>query len=272
MMPAVPGSDKEADLNKNRAATGPKQVPLPHDFKDISAALTENEAYLRQEFTNYADIVFRDFYTGDIRCLAVWIDGLINERVSQDIFHALMLDLPREQIQNASPSSRADFMNQHLLPFHSTARVIDLVELKRWIMMSKMVLLIDGCPVGLMLDAEAAPMRSIAEPSMEASVAGPRDCFVEPLRINTALIRSRLGDSRLKSENYILGRRSNTLVNLMYIEDIARPEIVEEARQRIERIDIDGMLDSNYLKELIQDEPFSLFPLMKNTERPDKVA
>lgn len=259
-------------INRARATSGPKQVPLPHDYREIKPSLKENEAHLRQEFGNTTDIVFRGFFVGETRCLAVWVDGLINNRVSHDIFRSLMLDVPREELRKVPVPELADYLNQHFLPFYATTRVEDMVELKRWILMGKMVLLVDGCPVGLMLDAETPPMRGMTEPVLESVVVGPRDSFLEPLRINTALIRSRLGDVRLKSENFILGRRSNTLVTLMYVEDLANPLIVEEARQRISRVDIDGILDSSVLKELIQDKKYSLFPLMKISERPDKVV
>ena len=147
-----------------------------------------------------------------------------------------------------------------------------MVELRRWILMHKLVLLMDGSPTGLVLDAEATPLRGISEPTLEAVVSGPRDAFVESLRINTALIRARLGDARLKSENFILGRRSNTLVTVMYVEDVARPEIIEEVRKRMGRIDTDAILDVYDIKEFIHDRRLTLFPLMKETERPDKVA
>lgn len=264
--------NRRKSKKKKGADSGPKQVPLPHDFKEISSLLEENEAYLRQEFSNTTDIVFREFFAGKTRCLAVWVDGLINNRVSHDIFHSLMLDAPREEIDRAPAGELTDYLNKRFLPFYSTARVVDLVELKRWVLMAKMIMLVDGCPVGLMIDAENTPMRSVAEPVIESSVAGPHDSFVESIRMNTALIRSRLGDGGLKSENFILGRRTNTLVTLMYVEDLANPKIVEEARRRVRRVDLDGMLDSSYLKEQIQDMPYTLFPLIKNTERPDKVV
>lgn len=257
---------------ENRTSSGPKQVPLPHDFEEISSSLKENEESLRHEFANTTDIVFRQFYVAGIGCLAVWVDGLINNRVSHDIFRSLMLDVPRDEVRKVEPRELVDWLNQHCLPFYSTSRVIDMVELKRWVLMGKMVMLIDGCPVGLMLDAELPPLRGMTEPVLESVVAGPRDSFLEPLRINTALIRSRLGDVRLKSENFILGRRSNTLVTLMYVEDLARPSVIDEVRERIKRVDIDGILDSSVLKEIIQDRPYTLFPLIKTSERPDKVA
>lgn len=257
---------------KKIASSGPKQVPKPHVYRELSGSLADNEAYLRQEFANVSDIIFKKFYAGEIELLAVWFDGMINNRVSHDIFRALMLDMPKGQLLDVPYKKRAEFLNQRFLPFYDTLQVTDLVEIKRWILMSKLVLLVEGCPVGLMVDAQNAPQRPISEPVIEPSVVGPHDSFVENLRVNTAVIRSRLGDAKLKSENYIIGRRTNTLVTLMYIADIANPKIVEEARQRLGRIDIDGVLDSSYIKELIQDRAYTLFPIMKSTERPDKVV
>ncbi|MGE5543522.1 MAG: spore germination protein [Bacillota bacterium] len=257
---------------KERYNTGPEQVPYPHEFLEISPDLAENEKFLRQEFDKTTDIVFREFYMGEIRCLAVWVDGLINNRVSHDLFRALMLDVEPSPFKKLPASERLDYVNKHLLPFYATIRVIDMIELRRWILMHKLVLLMDGSPNGLVLDAEATPVRGISEPTLESVVSGPRDAFVESLRVNTALIRARLGDARLKSENYILGRRSNTLVTIMYVEDLARPEVIEEVRSRMKRIDTDAIWDVYQIKEFIHDRRVTLFPLIKETERPDKVA
>ena len=257
---------------KERYNTGPEQVPYPHEFLEISPDLAENEKFLRQEFDKTTDIVFREFYMGGIRCLAVWVDGLINKRVSHDLFRALMLDVEPERLKKLPTGERLDYINKHHLPFYATLRVIDLIELRRWILMHKLILLMDGSSTGLVLDAEDTPVRGISEPTLEAVVSGPRDAFVESLRLNTALIRARLGDARLKSENFILGRRSNTLVTLMYVEDLARPEIIEEVRSRMGRIDTDAVWDTYQIKEFIHDRRYTLFPLIKETERPDKAA
>ena len=115
--------------------------------------------------------------------------------------------------------------------------------------MHKLVLLMDGSPTGLVLDAEATPLRGISEPTLEAVVSGPRDAFVESLRINTALIRARLGDARLKSENFILGRRSNTLVTVMYGR--RSPAEVSKRFAKMGRIDTDAILDGYDIKEFI---------------------
>jgi len=257
---------------KERYNSGPEQVPYPHEFLEISPDLAENEKFLRQEFEKTTDIVFREFYMGEIRCLAVWVDGLINNRVSHDLFRALMLDVEPDRFKKVPAAERLDWINKHHLPFYATLRVIDMIEMRRWIVMHKLVLLMDGSTSGLVLDAEATPMRGISEPTLESVVSGPRDAFVESLRLNTALIRARLGDVKLKSENFILGRRSNTLVTVMYVEDLARPEVVEEVRSRIGRIDTDAVWDVYQIKEFVHDRQLTFFPLMKETERPDKVA
>ncbi|MEG3070861.1 MAG: spore germination protein [Candidatus Syntrophopropionicum ammoniitolerans] len=246
-----------------------KEVPPPHDFKGISSNLADNEADLRQEFANISDIVFKQFYAGEVKILAVWFDGLINNRVSQDVFRALMLDIPEKQLLEVPKEERTDLINQHILPFYETQQVKDLAEIKRWILRSKMILLVDGCSSSLMIDAESRPQRSISEPVVEPTVLSPHDGFIENIGVNTALIRSRLGDAMLQSEDYIIGRRTNTQVTLMYVADIANPKIIEEVRKRLTRIDIDGILDSSYIKELIQDRTLTIFPLMKSTERPD---
>lgn len=247
-------------------------MPYPHEFLEISPDLAENEKFLRQEFEKTTDIVFREFFMGDIRCLAVWVDGLINSRVSHDLFRALMLDLEPDRFNKVPAAERLEWVNKHHLPFYATLRVIDMIELRRWIVMHKLVLLMDGSPSGLVLDAEDTPMRGITEPTLESVVSGPRDAFVESLRMNTALVRARLGDVRLKSENFILGRRSNTLVTIMYVEDLARPDVIEEVRSRMDRIDTDAIWDVYQIKEFIHDRRTTLFPLIKETERPDKVA
>lgn len=93
----------------------------------------------------------------------------------------------------------------------------------------------------------------------------------ENLRTNTSLIRRRLKTPQLKMEAMKVGRLSNTNVVITYLEGIAEQSLIEEVRERIDRNDIDAILESGYIEELIQDNPFSVFPQANNTERPDKV-
>ena len=112
----------------------------------------------------------------------------------------------------------------------------------------------------------------MSAPETEAVVRGPRDGFVETIRFNTVLIRRRIRDTKLKVEMTTVGTRSRTDIAIMYMEDIVQESLVEEVRTRLKKYTIDGVFDSGYIEQLIEDSWKSPFPQTQATERPDKVA
>lgn len=114
--------------------------------------------------------------------------------------------------------------------------------------------------------------RAIAEPSTETVIRGPKEAYIENLQVNLALLRRKIKSSELKFEKLIVGRYTKTDVVVAYINGLADPKIVNELKNRIQKIDIDGVLETNYLEELIEDNPYSIFPTIKHTERPDTTA
>lgn len=122
------------------------------------------------------------------------------------------------------------------------------------------------------VDIADPPRRTPSESNTELSIKGPRDAFTEELTTNVALIRKRLATNSLCHEQFTVGRRSQTKVSLLYIRDIINPEIVEEARTRINKVDIDALHGSPQLEEIIADSTYSLFPLLDYIGRPDFVV
>ncbi len=86
------------------------------------------------------------------------------------------------------------------------------------------------------------------------------------------MIRRKIPSSKLRLEQTRIGTLTETNVAIMYINGIANPDIVEEVRRRLKKITIDSILESGYIEEFIQDEPWSIFPTVYNSERPDIVA
>lgn len=121
-------------------------------------------------------------------------------------------------------------------------------------------------------DASNIPERSPEEANTELSIKGPRDGFVEDLNKNVALVRKRLRTNSLHYEQFIVGKRSETRVALLYIHDFVRPEIINEARRRIQNIDMDILFSSAQLEEILSDSAYSFFPLLTYTGRPDFVV
>ncbi|NLM10350.1 MAG: spore germination protein, partial [Clostridiaceae bacterium] len=101
---------------------------------------------------------------------------------------------------------------------------------------------------------------------------GPREGFTEHIISNISLIRRRIKNPNLKFKFLQLGKQTNTTVCITYIEGVALESVLVELEQRLNRIDIDGILDSGYIQELIEDSPLSTFPTIGYTERPDVVV
>ncbi|PLT32901.1 spore germination protein [Bacillus sp. V5-8f] len=114
--------------------------------------------------------------------------------------------------------------------------------------------------------------RSIAESQTESVIIGPHDSFVESAGNNLSLIRRRIKSSSLKTLKFRVGNVCNTDVYIVYIEGIANPEFVSLTKKRILAIGRDGIIDSAMLVQMIDDQPYSVFPQFLTTERPDSTA
>lgn len=134
------------------------------------------------------------------------------------------------------------------------------------------VLLQNGSNEAIILGIRSFQSRDITESQSEAVVRGPREAFTEVIRTNTSLVRRIIRSPRLKVEGMKLGTLTKTDIAVLYIEGITNQQIVDEVKERLSRIHIDGILESSYIEEFIEDQPFSLFPQVENTEKPDKVA
>jgi spore germination protein KA len=110
------------------------------------------------------------------------------------------------------------------------------------------------------------------EPAAESVIRGPRESFTECFRTNTALIRRKIKDRNLWLENRTIGRITKTEIAVMYIKGIADNSVVKQVHGQLDTIDIDGILESGYIEELIQDAKYSPFPTIYNSERPDVIA
>ncbi|WP_090640356.1 spore germination protein [Paenibacillus sp. UNC496MF] len=134
------------------------------------------------------------------------------------------------------------------------------------------LLLTAGTAAFLSCDVARSDYRAVAEPETEAVIRGPREGFVEDLQVNMALIRKRLKTPHLVFEPFVIGTETATNVYMAYLSNVANDAVVGEFRRRIEAVRTDGILESAYIEEWIQDKTLSPFPQLASTERPDAVA
>ncbi|TMU86654.1 spore germination protein [Bacillus sp. BHET2] len=119
------------------------------------------------------------------------------------------------------------------------------------------------------LKAGGGEKRSIEESETESIILGPHEAFIESAEVNIGLIRKRLKSSHLKTMSLSAGEITKTSITIMYIEDIAPKEELEFLKKRINDIEYTGILDTNILVQMIDDQPLSPFPQFFTTERPD---
>lgn len=201
----------------------------------------------------------------------VYVDGLANVK---DILDSLLVDyrwgdLALPMLEEIAPLA---LIKEYLLKSGEISGTSDYETLYHTILSGDTVILVDGYREGICASTRDWKDRGVTEPSSQTVVRGPREGFSESLRTNTALVRRKIKDPHLWMETRQIGRVTQTDVAVMYIKGLVDDSIIEEVRARLARIDIDGILESGYIEELIQDETYTPFPTIFNTERPDVVA
>lgn len=69
-----------------------------------------------------------------------------------------------------------------------------------------------------------------------------------------------------------LGDVTHTDITIMYIRGIADEETIQAFKDKLLEIKVDMVLESGYIEQIVEDNKYSPFPTMFNTERPDSVA
>ncbi|GAA0121248.1 MAG: spore germination protein [Clostridium argentinense] len=236
---------------------------LIRDTIDTNAK--DNIDYLKELFKNATDVVFREFNIDKYRAAIVYIDGMSEKNLLNEY---LMGPLMTEEIKVQSPSEIKD----KLITISDMKEIDKLSDGVNIILAGETLLFIDGLNVCYSIANRAWPNRGVGEPSAETVIRGSREGFTETVRFNTALVRRRIRDTRLKVEASQIGTRSKTDVVLMYIDDIVNKDVLEELKKRLDKISLDAILDSGYIEQYIEDNSNTPFPQVQSTERPDVVA
>lgn len=130
-------------------------------------------------------------------------------------------------------------------------------------------IVIEGSCKAIVVETRSSLDRGVVESSSEPIIRGPKDSFTENPNINIGLIRKRIKDANLFFKDIIVGRRTKTKVTISYLNDVVPPYKIKAIINNIKSINIDGILDSGYIRELIEKDQKALFPKIISTERPD---
>ncbi|MBE6939548.1 MAG: spore germination protein [Ruminococcaceae bacterium] len=147
----------------------------------------------------------------------------------------------------------------------------DLQKAVTAVFSGKSLLVLEGLPGGILLDAKQFPLRGVEEPNSSKVLRGSHDGFVESLMTNAALLRRRIRDPALILERLVVGGRSRTDVALCYMEGEADPAVVDTLRQKLQAIDVGSvaMSQESISEAIVPRQWYNPFPKVRYTERPD---
>jgi spore germination protein KA len=244
----------------------------------LSNSLQENIDKIKQDTGNSKDIIIKELSSNNnnnIRMGIIYTNGLVNKNFVQDfILDTISKKLEKVSADESILSQENVFMllKQLLLPIGCIDEIGDLDTLYIQLFSGNTITLIDGYNKAIVANSGGGEQRGVEEPSSQTSVRGPKDGFTETLTINISLIRRRIKNPSLWIESKTIGKKTKTDVSILYIKGIASDEIIGEVHSRLDKINIDAILESGYIESLIQDKTFTPFPTMLNTERPDTAA
>ncbi len=236
----------------------------------IPSSISEVKDKLNSTFYLCSDFVIREIELGtlDTKIIIACIDGffdkaLLAENIIEPIvqFNGSVNEIPVFSL-----------IKEKILCTSDISDLNSYEDSVAGILTGDAVLYIDGEEKAVKIGVKSPEKRPVGEPDTEISIKGSREGFSENLRTNTILLRRRIKNSKFKVESFKLGEKTNTDIAVCYIEGIAAPEVIQEVKNRIGKIKIDGILATGYIEQFIQDGRFPFFPLIGNSEKPDKVA
>lgn len=244
----------------------------------LSDSLLENLNTIKKDLGNSSDIILTEFNLGEyhtIKVAVIYVNSLVDETfIHESILKTLMTEIRKIDLN-------ADFFKKEelfqIIKFCSISvnniiEVDDFDILYQRLLFGDTVILIDYYSKAFLASSQSFKGRDIQEPSTQASLKGPKEGFIEILTTNIGLIRRRIRDTNLRIETVIVGKRTQTEIAIIYINGLAKTEIVDEVKKRINRLDVNYILQSTEIEELIRDEKYTIYPTIYTTERPDSLA
>nr|WP_239587584.1 spore germination protein [Bacillus pakistanensis] len=236
--------------------------------------MEDNIQFIKDKTGHSDDITIRSIKIGEdfnTSIAVIYTEGLVDcPSIQNFILETLMSDF--QKINTTKIKVDRNFLShikESILTVGNIENIEDYEKLFSCLLSGKVIILVDGYKDCLSVDMKGGQDRGVNENTNEPSIRGPKESFSETLRTNTALVRRKINNPNLWIESMKIGKETKTDISILFINGIANEKVVEEVRTRLNRIDIDGILDGGYIEELIQDETYTPFPTIFHTERPD---
>lgn len=236
-----------------------EQTSKPRLFSDD---LEQNIQLLRIVLQDCDDVIFRRLQVSGKNAMLIYDEVMIDRYdLNEHILEASLQDTSGGIFKRAKEKT---------WPVGEISKTNDLNECVQKVFFGNAAVLVEGSPQAWLLEINQWPERKIDNPANEPSIRGAKDSFVETLSSNASLLRRRLVTPDFKMVSKNLGQLAQKRIKVCYLASIVHPKLLDEVFHRLSQINVDCILNNSVLEELIEDEPYSPFPTMLVTERPDK--
>lgn len=229
----------------------------------IADSLDENLKKIKKLLPAEDVLVYRFSLPCGTECACVYADGICDKRLIGELVAKPLFALDEKP---SKESLRLAFA------FPESKEINDLSLLPDEVTDGNAALLCDGVATAFVLGMKSVPARAVTEPPTDVAVKGPRAGFVEDLKTNLSLVRTRLKTPDLLLKTVVVGKQTHTKVALLYIKGVVQEEVVESIEKRLNAISIDGVPDSSYIGLFLAERKHSLFRQTGSTEKPDVLA
>lgn len=250
----------------------PQRPPMPvkKDYQD-------NLKTIKEALVNCDDVIYREFHVGqqqNMEFAVAYAEGLVNTTLLNEYILKNLMILSRmaEMDVHVLRQKIYEIIKDGTLSVSDLKEIDDMYVAIDMLLSGDTVLILDKWDKILVIASKGWPTRGISEPSTETVIRGPSEGFSETLRVNTTLIRRRIRDPKFKIKQMQIGQRSKTDVAILFIEETVNKDVLKMVKERLDQIDIDAILESGYIEQLIEDEWRSPFPQIQHTQRPDVVC
>ncbi len=259
-----------------RTQAKPEQEPEQGQNRDgkVTKKLSTNLEIIKNElnFPTNQDVVIREFkIMQKSDAFIVYIDGMVDKTTINDyILRQLMAPNPSKTA--GSGKDLIDCLVNNLLSVNQVTRQTEYGQIIKQVLSGLTALFVEDAGECILIESRGFDKRNVSNPLTETIIKGPHEAFIENLRTNITLVRKIIRNKDLVTELLPTGKTDNTICGIMYIKGIVNPKVVRELKRRIVSIDVDQIQGDGTLDQLIEDHPFSLFPQILSTERPDRTA
>lgn len=286
---SLPESGNESNSSNNTKNISPDDEG--NAKQNIYKALSVNIDYIKVKYNTLinSDIKLREFKLNikgkEYNAMLLFIDGMIDsESINNFILRPLMSKYNNTLAQNPSVVANnitvrrvkkfnlEDYIYDTLVPQNTMEKVNTFEDAFSSVNIGDCALFIDTLSIAFTIDVKGYDSRSVSEPKNEVVVRGSQEAFVEKLRTNTSMLRRLISNENLIIENTSAGKVSKTKIAICYMKDIANNDLVAEVKYRINNLNVDTIISSGQLEQLIQDDSSLPFPQIIATERPDKAT